>query len=127
MTLREAGPIAATVYRGDSIENSHVAHVAGSAGSWLLWAAGDRRHPLLRGLVDLRHLVGLLQRFDALRPAHKYGGLQYGGLPDPIAPPAVTTSANCGPAVWHVGDEQGVVFATRTMRRRHSRPDFLAS
>lgn len=28
MTAREARPIAATVYRGDAIENTHAAHVA---------------------------------------------------------------------------------------------------
>ena len=44
MTLHTAGPIAATVYRGDSIENTHLAHVAvvDSSGR-LLYSFGDCR------------------------------------------------------------------------------------
>jgi L-asparaginase II len=42
MTMREAGPIAATVYRGDAIENTHVAHVAVvDADGRLLLSFGD--------------------------------------------------------------------------------------
>lgn len=42
MTLRETGPIAATVYRGEAIENTHVAHVAVvQADGRLLYSFGD--------------------------------------------------------------------------------------
>jgi L-asparaginase II len=42
MTLHETGPIAATVYRGEAIENTHVAHVAVvQADGRLLYSFGD--------------------------------------------------------------------------------------
>ncbi|CAE6852313.1 asparaginase [Paraburkholderia aspalathi] len=42
MTLRETGPIAATVYRGEAIENTHIAHVAVvQADGRLLYSFGD--------------------------------------------------------------------------------------
>lgn len=42
MSLRESGPVAATVYRGESIENTHVAHVAVvDATGRLLYSFGD--------------------------------------------------------------------------------------
>jgi L-asparaginase II len=42
MSLRETGPIAATVYRGQAIENTHIAHVAVvQADGRLLYSFGD--------------------------------------------------------------------------------------
>jgi L-asparaginase II len=42
MTLRETSPIAATVYRGEAIENTHIAHVAVvQADGRLLYSFGD--------------------------------------------------------------------------------------
>ncbi|WP_027800567.1 asparaginase [Paraburkholderia dilworthii] len=42
MTLHTAGPIAATVYRGDSVENTHRAHVAvADSNGRLLYSFGD--------------------------------------------------------------------------------------
>ncbi|HZZ10347.1 MAG TPA: asparaginase [Paraburkholderia sp.] len=42
MSMRESGPIAATVYRGESVENTHVAHVAVvDASGRLLYSFGD--------------------------------------------------------------------------------------
>src|SRR5580698_10747272 len=42
MTARTAAPVAATVYRGDAVENTHVAHVAVTdAAGRLLYSFGD--------------------------------------------------------------------------------------
>jgi L-asparaginase II len=42
MTLHETAPVAATVYRGEAIENTHLAHVAVvDASGRLLYSFGD--------------------------------------------------------------------------------------
>jgi L-asparaginase II len=63
MTLREAGPIAATVYRGDSIENSHVAHVAVvDANGRLLYSFGDpSRMTLARSAAKPAQALAVLE------------------------------------------------------------------
>jgi L-asparaginase II len=67
MTLRETGPIAATVYRGASIENSHLAHVAVvDAKGRLLYSFGD---PLRMTLVR-----------SAAKPAQALAVLETGAL-----------------------------------------------
>lgn len=70
MTLRETGPIAATVYRGEAIENTHIAHIAVvQADGRLLYSFGDpSRITLARSAVKPAQALavvetGALERF----------------------------------------------------------------
>ncbi|SDQ44118.1 asparaginase [Paraburkholderia fungorum] len=63
MTLRETGPVAATVYRGESIENSHLAHVAVvDAKGRLLYSFGDpSRMTLARSAAKPAQALAVLE------------------------------------------------------------------
>lgn len=63
MNLRETGPVAATVYRGASIENAHVAHVAVvDASGRLLWSFGDpARMTLARSAAKPAQALAVLE------------------------------------------------------------------
>jgi L-asparaginase II len=63
MTGRAAGPIAATTYRGDAVENSHIAHVAVvDAQGRLLYAFGDpARMTLARSAAKPAQALAVLE------------------------------------------------------------------
>ncbi|ORC46908.1 asparaginase [Burkholderia sp. A27] len=63
MSLRETGPVAATVYRGDSIENTHLAHVAVvDANGRLLYSFGDpSRMTLARSAAKPAQALAVLE------------------------------------------------------------------
>jgi L-asparaginase II len=63
MTLRETAPVAATVYRGESIENSHLAHVAVvDAKGRLLYSFGDpTRMTLARSAAKPAQALAVLE------------------------------------------------------------------
>lgn len=70
MITREAGPVAATVYRGDAVENTHVAHVAvvDQDGRVLLGFGDPSRHTLARSAAKPAQALavvetGALERF----------------------------------------------------------------
>ena len=63
MTLHETGPIAATVYRGEAIENTHIAHVAVvQADGRLLYSFGDpSRITLVRSAAKPAQALAVLE------------------------------------------------------------------
>jgi L-asparaginase II len=63
MTVQAAGPVAATTYRGDAIENSHVAHVAVvDAGGQILYAFGNpARMTLARSAAKPAQALAVLE------------------------------------------------------------------
>jgi L-asparaginase II len=63
MTARATGPIAATTYRGEAIENTHIAHVAVvDAQGRLLYAFGDpTRMTLARSAAKPAQALAVLE------------------------------------------------------------------
>lgn len=63
MSLRETGSIAATVYRGEAIENTHIAHVAVvQADGRLLYSFGDpSRITLVRSAAKPAQALAVLE------------------------------------------------------------------